>query len=116
MTNKERAEKKKEVELTTLQKICTLEARLTTLSAQPVAIYWKHPFAFGRISSFPYHCGQVTTIRGTELHFNIGGQDCGISLTCLNEDFLKQLWNAYKRECEETLPKKRYEEAIKGLK
>lgn len=115
MTNKERAEKKKEVELTTLQKITTLEARLTTLSAQPVAIYWRNPFAFCRVSSFPYHCGKVTTIRGTDIHFNIGSQDCGIPLTWLSEGILKQLWKAYKRECEETLPKERYEEVMKGL-
>lgn len=114
MTNEEKIKKEKEVELTTLQKICTLETRLTTLSAQPVAIYWRHPFKIV-FPFFPCSDGQVTTIRGTDVHFSIGGHDCYISLTFLSERILKMLWNSYKRECEETLTKERFQEAMKGL-
>lgn len=115
MTNEEKIKKEKEVKLTTLQKICTLETRLTTLSAQPVAIYWRHPFQIAHISTFPYCDGQVTTIRGTNVHFSIGGQDCHIPLTFLSEDILKLLWDTYQRECEEHLTKERFQEAMKGL-
>lgn len=115
MTNEEKTKKEKEAELTTLQKICTLEARLTTLSAQPVAIYWLHPFEIVHISTFPYQGGKVSIIRGTDVHFNIGGQDCCIPLTFLSERILKMLWNSYKRECEEHLTKERFQEAMKGL-
>jgi hypothetical protein len=114
MTNQERAEKTKEVELTTLQKICTLNARLTTETAQPVAIYWHHPFAmcFGET---PHRVGYVWRIHATHVYFKIDDKIYSLPLTWLSESMLKDLWSAYKRECEETLPKERYKEVMKGL-
>ena len=113
MTNQERAEKKKEVELTALQKINTLQARLTTLSAQPVQVYWHDYFAMCRTSSGNW--GRVTEIRNSDVHFKIGDKNYSIPLTWLSNHILDELWKAFLRECKEALSADRFAKETEGL-
>jgi len=112
MTNKERAEKLKETELSTFQKITTLAGRIAAKCAH---VYWTHYFAMGIGDGMGHEGGKVFEIRGSELHGHINGNPYYLPLTWLSETYLKQLWTSYLKECEYSLTKEFYNEVTRGL-
>jgi len=118
MTNKERAEKAKETELSLFQKITTLEHRL---SAKSIALYWKKTqTCFGFLDKAGGGIATISIIRGGDIHghFVIDGANkipFHMPMIWLNENYLHSVWVSYLEECKYSLPKEIYEKVTKGL-
>lgn len=113
MTNKERAEKLKETELSTFQKITTLAGRIAAKCAH---VYWKSHFSFGFRDGHADQCGVVKEIRGDSIHGEIGGIPFSMPLQWFGDSpYIKQLWKSYLKECEYNLTKECYNEVTRGL-